>query len=80
MLDDQDDQIRVGDRVVVSETGAPYVSQVGTVVSEDQTISWYYGMRVVLMLLESGLRIRIAADSLIRSPYQNERLEAVPSV
>lgn len=75
-----DDDKRIGDRVVVSHLESPYRGQVGVIAQEHSAYSLYYGTRVVVVLLESGLPLPIVAESLLKSPYQNEPLEAVPRV
>lgn len=76
-MNDTADEPQIGDRVVVTYLGSEYVAQVGHIVSEDQAVSWYYGTRIVLVLLESGERMRFATSVLAKSPYQNESLVTV---
>jgi hypothetical protein len=79
-IDDYDENLNVGDRVVISDNAGALIGEAGTISSLDSLMTLYYGTDVVFVLLDSGERIRAFPQCLIKSPYQNEPLEVVPNV
>lgn len=80
VMDDYDSDISIGDRVVLGEGTTFFTGWAGVVAGHEEYMSLFWGTDIVSVLLDDGPKITAEVKTLIKSPYQGEPLEEVPSV
>ena len=80
LMDDYTPDFEPGDRVVLGEGAGNFVGTAGVVLKKEEMYSIFYNTDVYVVMSDEGEKIAAFKGVIIKSPYQNEPLEEVPSV